>query len=93
MRKLYKSSLAAAILMSLGNFAVYAGDDGTPIMDNIKVKGELRPRYEMVDDDVYKITGELVLSVGNWDFTTGEFTETETKTLTLSYVGSVTPLE
>ncbi len=52
MRVLLKTSLATAILLSLGSAATaQAGDGGTPIFDNIKVKGELRPRYETVDED------------------------------------------
>lgn len=47
---------------------------------------------EMVHTDVYKITGEMILSVGSYDWSTGEFTETSTKTLTLSYTGAITPL-
>lgn len=41
---------------------------------------------------VYKITGDMILSVGTYDWSTGEFTETGTKTLTLNYVGGITPL-
>lgn len=46
-----------------------------------------------VETDVYKITGNMILSVGFYDWTTGEFTETGTKTLDLNYVGVITPLE
>ena len=46
---------------------------------------------EMVAD-IYKITGDMILSVGTYDWETGEFTETSTKTLTLNYVGAITPL-
>ena len=45
-----------------------------------------------VETDVYKITGDMILSVGTYDWSTGEFTETGVKTLTLSYVGAITPL-
>ena len=45
-----------------------------------------------VETDVYKITGEMILSVGTYDWETGEFTETSTKTLVLNYVGAITPL-
>jgi len=47
---------------------------------------------ELVDTGVYKITGTMILSVGTWDFSTGLFTETGTKTLKLSYIGQITPL-
>ena len=42
--------------------------------------------------DLYKFVGEMVLSVGSWDFSTGEFTETSTSNFSLDYVGGVTPL-
>lgn len=68
MRKLFKTSLATAILMNLGTVTVYADDGGMTLMDNIKVKGELRPRYEMVDDDnalsnANAVTNRLVIGV------------------------------
>lgn len=45
-----------------------------------------------VETDVYKITGDMILSVGFYDWETGLFTETGTKTLTVNYVGAITPL-
>jgi len=45
-----------------------------------------------LDTGVYKITGDMILSVGFYDWSTGEFTETGTKTLTIAYIGSITPL-
>ena len=48
---------------------------------------------EEVATGIYKITGDMILSVGDFDFSTGEFIETGTETLTLSYVGAITPLE
>ncbi len=45
-----------------------------------------------VETGVYKITGDMILSVGTWDWETGEFTETGTKNLTINYVGAITPL-
>ena len=47
---------------------------------------------EMLDTDLYKITGEMILSVGDYDWSTGEFTETGTKTLVVDYIGAITPL-
>ncbi len=47
---------------------------------------------EELETDVYRFYGVLTLSVGAYDWTTGEFTETSVKTLTLSYVGAITPL-
>lgn len=47
---------------------------------------------ESVFDGIYRITGEMILSVGEYDWSTGEFTETGTKTLVLNYVGPITPL-
>ena len=68
MRNLFKTSLATAILMSLGTVTTYADEGGTPVMDNIKVTGELRPRFEMVDDDndlsnANAVTNRLVIGV------------------------------
>jgi len=68
MRHLFKTSLATAILMSFAPAASYASSDGMSVMDNIKVKGELRPRYEMVDEDNAKsnanaLTNRLVIGV------------------------------
>jgi len=42
--------------------------------------------------DVYKVTGEFILSVGSYDFNTGDFIETSTSTLVLEFIGGVTPL-
>jgi hypothetical protein len=44
------------------------------------------------DPDVYKITGDMILSVGSFDWATGEFIEESTTTLVLSYIGEITPL-
>ncbi len=68
MRNLFKTSLATAILMSLGPVSAQANEGGITIMDNIKVTGELRPRYEMVDEDNAKsnanaVTNRLVIGV------------------------------
>lgn len=68
MSNLFKTTLATAILMSLGSVSVQAADDGMPIMDNIKVSGELRPRYENVDEGNNKsnanaVTNRLVIGV------------------------------
>ncbi len=68
MRNLLRTSLATAILMSFGPVAAYASADGMIIMDNVKVKGELRPRYEMVDEDnalsnANAVTNRLVIGV------------------------------
>ncbi len=45
-----------------------------------------------LETGVYKFEGTMVLSVGSYDYETGEFTETSTKNLTLDYIGGVTPL-
>jgi len=68
MRHLFRTSLATAILMSFGPVTAHASADGMSVMDNIKVKGELRPRYEMVDEDNAKsnanaLTNRLVIGV------------------------------
>lgn len=41
---------------------------------------------------LYKCEAEIVLSVGTYDYITGEFTETEAKNLSLDYIGAITPL-
>ena len=43
-------------------------------------------------DNLYRVTGSFVLSVGTYNYSTGEFTETGTKNLTLDYIGDITPL-
>jgi len=68
MNKLYKKSLVVAILLSLEPVTSYASEGGASLMDNISVKGEIRPRYEMVDDDNAKsnanaVTNRLVIGV------------------------------
>jgi PKD repeat protein len=45
-----------------------------------------------LDAGVYKFEAEIVLSVGNYNFETGEFIEESTSNLTLDYIGGVTPL-
>lgn len=45
-----------------------------------------------LEEDVYKVEGTFILSVGSFDYATGEFTETSTADLVLSYVGAITPL-
>lgn len=49
MRKMIKMSMAAVMIMGVG--AVTAQAEGTDILTNIKAKGEIRARYEMVDQD------------------------------------------
>ncbi len=46
----------------------------------------------MVDANMYKVEGVFILSIGSYDWNTGEFTETATATLTLTYVGGITAL-
>ena len=45
-----------------------------------------------VETGIFQIKGDMILSVGTYDWGTGEFTETSTKDLTLNYVGAITPL-
>ncbi len=45
-----------------------------------------------VVEGIYNVTAELILSVGTYDFQTGEFTETDVKNLSLDYTGAITPL-
>ena len=41
---------------------------------------------------IYHVTGTMILSVGSYDWSTGEFTETGTKDLVLDYTGAITTL-
>lgn len=47
---------------------------------------------EEVDTDVYRITGDMVLSVGDYNYSTGEFVEESTSDLSLDYIGGITAL-
>jgi len=49
MRKMVKMSLAAVMMMGIGSVSAQA--EGVDILSNIKAKGEIRARYEMVDAD------------------------------------------
>lgn len=45
-----------------------------------------------VDPGIYKFEMEGILSVGNFNWTTGEFEESGTATFSLDYIGGITPL-
>ena len=69
MKNVIKMSLATAMMISVGTISAQAADDGVSILDNVKVKGEIRPRYEFVEEDNTKsnanaLTNRLVLGVG-----------------------------
>ena len=49
MRKMLKMSIAAAMVMGIGSVSAQA--DGINIISNVKANGELRLRYENVDQD------------------------------------------
>lgn len=74
-----------------GYTAAYAGKDydwtsiGKTGSDDLVVE-------ETDEAGIYHVTGEMILSVGSYDFSTGEFTETGTKTLVLDYTGVITDL-
>jgi len=51
MRKMVKMSLAAVMMMGIGSVSAQA--EGVDILSNIKAKGQIRARYEMVDKDGY----------------------------------------
>ncbi len=50
MKNVIKMSLVAAVVAGMSSVSAQAAD-GISIFDNVKVKGEIRPRYEMVDAD------------------------------------------
>jgi alginate export protein len=67
MKNVIKMSLATAMMMSLGTVSAQA-DDGISIFEDVKVSGEIRPRYEFVEEDNAKpnanaLTNRLVLGV------------------------------
>ncbi|MBW6488506.1 alginate export family protein [Sulfurimonas sp.] len=66
MRKMVKMSLAAVMMMGVGSVSVQA--EGTDILSNIKTKGEIRARYEMVEqdakDNANAFTNRLTVGVG-----------------------------
>jgi PKD repeat protein len=45
-----------------------------------------------LDDGIYKFEAEIVLSVGDYDYQTGDFIEESTSSLVLDYIGEITPL-
>lgn len=49
MRKMVKMSMAAVMMMGIGSVSAQA--EGVDILSNIKAKGQIRARYEMVDKD------------------------------------------
>ncbi len=49
MKKIVKMSLAVAMMSGLGAVSAQAAD-GMGVLNNVKVKGQIRPRYEGVDD-------------------------------------------
>jgi len=66
---LIKTSLATAIIMGLGTtIPAQATANGKALINNIKVSGQLRPRYERVDENNSKananaFTNRLVISI------------------------------
>ncbi|MDQ1338373.1 MAG: hypothetical protein QG617_1340 [Campylobacterota bacterium] len=69
MKKIVKMSMVAVMMMGVG--AVSAQAEGTDILTNIKVNGQVRARYEMVDADdaankanANALTNRLALGVG-----------------------------
>ncbi|MDF1881284.1 alginate export family protein, partial [Sulfurimonas sp. MAG313] len=67
--RIIKISIATALMISLGTVSIQAEDKaGIAIFDNVKVKGEIRPRYEGVNENNAKpnanaLTNRLVLGV------------------------------
>ncbi len=69
MRKLLLSM--AALPLVIGGLSVSASADGINILDNMKLKGEIRPRYENVDDgttnanaNAYTVRTKLAVTAG-----------------------------
>jgi len=49
MKKIVRMSIAAAMMIGVGSVSAQA--KGIDLVDNVKVKGEVRARYENVDQD------------------------------------------
>lgn len=67
MRKMVKMSMAAVMIMGIGSVSAQA--EGVDILSNIKAKGEIRARYEMVDQNnalanANAFTNRLVIGAG-----------------------------
>ena len=69
MRKMIKMSLAAVMIMGVGSVSAQA--EGVDILSNIKADGQVRARYEMVDQDdagnkpnANAFTNRLAIGVG-----------------------------
>ena len=68
MKKIVKLSVATDMLMGMSAVSAQA-DDGVNVLSDIYVKGEIRPRYEMVDTNnatanANAVTNRLVIGVG-----------------------------
>jgi PKD repeat protein len=87
---------AFGVPSNVGTYDVgYTGDyDGTLNFGwaAIGKTGSADLTIELMEVGVYKITGDMILSVGQYDFSTGEFIETSTETLKVSYIGPIAPL-
>lgn len=68
MKTMIKASVAVSLLASLASVNVQANDNDLNIIDNVKLKGEIRTRYERVDTDTgaeaNALTNRLVLGAG-----------------------------
>ncbi|MCK9454507.1 MAG: alginate export family protein [Sulfurimonas sp.] len=67
MRKMVKMSMAAVMVMGIGSVSAQA--EGTEILSNIKVDGQARARYEMVDKknatpNANAVTNRLKIGIG-----------------------------
>ena len=66
MKKMVKMSMAAVMMMGIGSVSAQAEE--VDILSNIKAKGEIRARYEMVDqdkkDNANAFTNRLTIGVG-----------------------------
>ena len=86
MKKIVKLSVATAMLMGMSAVSAQAAD-GVSVFDNVYAKGEIRPRYEMVDAEdnglgnANAMTNRLVLGIGadiagtDWLSVYGEMTD------------------
>jgi len=67
MKNVIKMSLVAAVVAGMSSVSAQAAD-GINLVNNLKMKGEIRPRYEMVDtnndvNNANAVTNRLVLGV------------------------------
>jgi len=66
MKNMIKMSLATAVMMSVGTVSAQAAEEGISIFEDIKFKGQLRPRFEHLDNSgLNKSAGNILTNRTN----------------------------